>query len=51
VTGRNLGAPDRPIGEVVIDRVDAQDSTARVVSGTQFKRNQVVRLKGQGSRP
>jgi len=50
-TGRNLGAPDRPIGEVVIDRVDAQYSTARVVSGTQFKRNQVVRLKGQGSRP
>ena len=50
-TGRNLGAPDRSIGEVVIDRVDAQYSTARVVSGTQFKRNQVVRLKGQGSRP
>ena len=50
-TGRNLGAPDKPIGEVVIDRVDAQYSTARVVSGTQFKRNQVVRLKGQGSRP
>jgi curli biogenesis system outer membrane secretion channel CsgG len=50
-TGRNLGAPDRPIGEVVIERVDAQYSTARVVSGTQFKRNQVVRLKGQGSRP
>jgi curli biogenesis system outer membrane secretion channel CsgG len=50
-TGRNLGSPDKLIGEVVIDKVDAQYSTARVVSGTAFKRNQVVRLKGQGPKP
>jgi curli biogenesis system outer membrane secretion channel CsgG len=50
-TGRNLGAPDKLVGEVVIEKVDAQYSTARVVSGAEFKRNQVVRLKGQGARP
>jgi hypothetical protein len=50
-TGRNLGAPDKPIGEVVIEQVEAQYSTARVVSGAEFKRNQVVRLKGQGAKP
>jgi curli biogenesis system outer membrane secretion channel CsgG len=49
-TGRNLGSPDRLVGEVVIDRVDTEYSTARVVSGAAFKRNQVVRLKGQGPR-
>jgi hypothetical protein len=48
-TGRNLGAPDKLVGEVVIEKVDAQYSTARVVSGAEFKRNQVVRLKGQGA--
>jgi curli biogenesis system outer membrane secretion channel CsgG len=50
-TGRNLGSPDRLIGEVVIERVDTEYSTAKVVSGAQFKRNQVVRLKGQGPKP
>lgn len=50
-SGRNLGAPDKLVGEVVIESVDSQYSTARVVSGTTFKRNQVVRLKGQGARP
>jgi curli biogenesis system outer membrane secretion channel CsgG len=50
-SGRNLGAPDKLVGEVVIESVDAQYSTAKVVSGTEFKRNQVVRLKGQGPRP
>lgn len=50
-SGRNLGAPDKLVGEVVIESVEAQYSTAKVVSGTEFKRNQVVRLKGQGPRP
>lgn len=50
-TGRNLGAPDKRIGEVVIDGVEAEYSTATVVSGTGFKRNQVVRFKGQGGTP
>jgi curli biogenesis system outer membrane secretion channel CsgG len=44
-TGRNLGSPERLIGEIVIDAVEQQYSTAAVVSGTGFKRNQVVRLK------
>ena len=47
-TGRNLGAPDKRIGEVVIDGVEQEYSTATVVSGTGFKRNQVVRFKTQG---
>jgi hypothetical protein len=50
-TGRNLGSPDRLIGEVVVDRVDTEYSTTKIVSGAQFKRNQVVRLKGQGPKP
>jgi curli biogenesis system outer membrane secretion channel CsgG len=50
-TGRNLGSPDRLIGEIVIDRVETEYSSAKVVSGGQFKRNQVVRLKGQGPKP
>jgi curli biogenesis system outer membrane secretion channel CsgG len=44
-SGRNLGSPEKLIGEVVIDGVEQQYSTATVVSGTGFKRNQVVRLK------
>jgi curli biogenesis system outer membrane secretion channel CsgG len=47
-TGRNLGSPDKRIGEVVIDGVEAEYSTATVVSGSGFKRNQVVRFKAQG---
>ncbi|MGE5749287.1 MAG: hypothetical protein ACM31F_04965, partial [Gemmatimonas sp.] len=46
-TGRNLGAPDKLIGEVVIDTVEPQYSTAAVVTGSGFKRNQVVRFKAQ----
>jgi curli biogenesis system outer membrane secretion channel CsgG len=44
-SGRNLGSPEKLIGEVVIEAVEQQYSTATVVSGTGFKRNQVVRLK------
>lgn len=44
-SGRNLGSPEKLIGEVVIDAVEQQFSTATVVSGGAFKRNQVVRLK------
>jgi len=50
-TGRNLGSPEKLIGEIVVDAVEAQYSTATVVSGTAFKRNQVVRIKGQGGKP
>jgi curli biogenesis system outer membrane secretion channel CsgG len=51
VSGANLGTPDKLVGEVLIERVDDQYATARVVNGSEFKRNQVVRLKGQGARP
>jgi curli biogenesis system outer membrane secretion channel CsgG len=44
-TGRNLGAPDKLTGEIVIDLVEQQYSTATVVNGSGFKRNQVVRFK------
>lgn len=46
-TGRNLGSPEKLIGEIVIDGVEPQFSTATVVSGSVFKRNQVVRFKTQ----
>ena len=46
-TGRNLGAPDKLIGEVVIDSVEKDYSSATVVSGNGFKRNQVVRFKSR----
>jgi len=44
-TGRSLGAPEKLVGEVVIDAVEPQFSTAKVVSGTGFKRNQILRIK------
>jgi curli biogenesis system outer membrane secretion channel CsgG len=50
-TGRNLGAPDKLVGEIVVEGVEAQYASATVVSGSGFKRNQVVRLKGQGAKP
>lgn len=50
-TGRNLGSPEKLIGEVVIDAVEQQFSTAIVVSGSGFKRNQVLRFKAEGTRP
>jgi curli biogenesis system outer membrane secretion channel CsgG len=50
-TGRNLGAPDRLVGSVTVEQVEAQYSTARVVKGAEFKRDQVVRLKGSGPQP
>jgi hypothetical protein len=50
-TGRNLGSPEKLIGEIVVDAVEQQYSTATVVSGGGFKRNQVVRIKGQGGKP
>jgi curli biogenesis system outer membrane secretion channel CsgG len=44
-TGRSLGAPEKLVGEIVIDEVEPQFSTAKVVSGTGFKRNQILRIK------
>ena len=50
-TGRNLGSPEKLVGEVVIETVEQQYSTASVVKGSGFKRNQVLRFKGQGGQP
>jgi curli biogenesis system outer membrane secretion channel CsgG len=50
-TGRNLGSPEVLVGEVVIESVEQQYSAATVVSGSGFKRNQVLRFKGQGGQP
>jgi curli biogenesis system outer membrane secretion channel CsgG len=44
-TGRNLGAPDRLLGEIRIETVQTGFSTATVVSGAGFARNNVVRRK------
>jgi curli biogenesis system outer membrane secretion channel CsgG len=49
-TGRNLGSPEKLIGEVMIQSIEPQYSTAKVVSGAEFKRNQVVRFKGEGAK-
>jgi curli biogenesis system outer membrane secretion channel CsgG len=44
-TGRNLGAPDKLLGEIQVETVLPGFSTAKVVSGTGFARNNVVRRK------
>lgn len=44
-TGKNLGAPDKLLGEVQVETVQAGYSTARFVTGAGFARNNVVRRK------
>jgi len=44
-TGKNLGAPDKLLGEVQVDSVKTGFSTARILSGSGFARNNVVRQK------
>jgi len=44
-TGKNLGAPDKLLGEIRVDSVKAGFSAARIVSGSGFARNNVVRQK------
>jgi curli biogenesis system outer membrane secretion channel CsgG len=44
-TGKNLGAPDKLLGEIQIETVQAGFSTAKVVTGAGFARNNVVRRK------
>jgi curli biogenesis system outer membrane secretion channel CsgG len=50
-TGKKLGTPDRRIGSVVIDRVEEKYSVARSTSGDGFKRNHLLRFKGQTGKP
>jgi curli biogenesis system outer membrane secretion channel CsgG len=44
-TGKNLGAPDKLLGEIQVETVQAGFSTAKVVTGASFARNNVVRRK------
>lgn len=50
-TGKALGTPDRRIGSVTVDMVEDKYSIARVTDGNNFKRNHVVRFKGQPQKP
>lgn len=44
-TGKNLGAPDKLLGVIQVEMVQAGFSTAKVVAGSGFVRNNVVRRK------
>jgi curli biogenesis system outer membrane secretion channel CsgG len=44
-TGKNLGAPDRLLGEIQVETVQAGFSTAKMLTGSGFARNNVVRRK------
>ena len=44
-TGKNLGAPDKLLGEIRIETVQTGFSTASIVTGSGFARNNVVRQK------
>jgi curli biogenesis system outer membrane secretion channel CsgG len=44
-TGKNLGAPDKLLGEIQVEMVQAGFSTAKIVTGSGFARNNVVRRK------
>jgi curli biogenesis system outer membrane secretion channel CsgG len=44
-TGKNLGAPDKLLGEIRVETVQAGFSTATIVTGSGFGRNNEVRRK------
>ena len=44
-TGKSLGAPERHVGTIVIDRVLEKFSTAKVVRGAEIAKGHVVRFK------
>jgi curli biogenesis system outer membrane secretion channel CsgG len=44
-TGKNLGAPDKLLGVIQVEMVQAGFSTAKVVAGSGFVRNNVVRRR------
>src|SRR5262245_15645198 len=50
-TGKALGTPDRRIGAVTVEAVEDKYSVARVTDGSTFKRNNLVRFKGQPQKP
>jgi curli biogenesis system outer membrane secretion channel CsgG len=50
-TGKNLGAPDRLIGSIVVNSVLEKFSTAKIVSGEGFSRGNIVRMKAGNPPP
>ena len=45
-SGRNLGAPERRVGEIEVETVEERYAIAKVKSGEGFARNYVIRRKG-----
>jgi curli biogenesis system outer membrane secretion channel CsgG len=50
-TGQHLGAPDVTIGSVIVQSVQPKYSVARINSGAQIKRGDIVRAKGDPEQP
>ena len=50
-TGRNLGAPDKLIGTLVVTSVLGKFSTARMAGGEGFSRGNIVRMKAGNPPP
>ncbi len=50
-TGQSLGAPDVKIGSATVQSVQEKYSVAKVTSGDQMKRGDIVRLKGDAQQP
>lgn len=50
-TGKNLGAPDRMIGSIVVNSVLEKFSTAKVQGGEGFSRGNIVRMKAGNAPP
>jgi curli biogenesis system outer membrane secretion channel CsgG len=46
-TGQSLGAPDRKTGSVTVQSIQPKYSVAKVNSGSDFKRGDIVRMKGE----
>ena len=45
-SGRNLGAPERLVGQIEVETVEERYAIAKVKSGEGFQRNYVIRRKG-----
>lgn len=50
-SGRNLGEPERHVGEIEVERVEERYAIAKVRAGDGFGRNYVIRRKDREPRP
>jgi len=50
-TGKSIGTPDEKIGTVVVDSVQEKYCVAKISSGTDMKRGDVVRFKSDVQQP